>query len=99
MTSSPPVQDKDQDQELDNFAPIMSDWYETGSFCLLLTLLTVYPCLLVHAVHASGGVAGGWTGTGTGRLCPYPAAWGRDGTRGCHVPGVAAHGQCQWSQQ
>ena len=31
----------------------MSDWYETGSFCLLLTLLIVYPCLLIHGTHMS----------------------------------------------
>ena len=29
-------------------APISRDWYETGSFCLLLALMTVYPCLLVQ---------------------------------------------------
>jgi len=34
-------------------APIMSEWRETGSFCLLLTLLTVYPCLLIHGPNLS----------------------------------------------
>ena len=29
-------------------APIMSAWWETGTFCLLLLLLTVFPCLLVE---------------------------------------------------
>ena len=28
-------------------APVSSGWVETGSFCLLVTLLTAYPCLLV----------------------------------------------------
>jgi len=28
-------------------APVLSHWYETGSFCLLVVLLTAYPCLLV----------------------------------------------------
>lgn len=28
-------------------APVSSQWVETGSFCLLVTLLTAYPCLLV----------------------------------------------------
>ena len=28
-------------------APVWSGWVETGSFCLLVTLLTAYPCLLV----------------------------------------------------
>jgi len=28
-------------------APLLSSWAETGSFCLLLTLLTAYPSLLV----------------------------------------------------
>ena len=29
-------------------APVTSAWRETGTFCLLLVLLTVYPCLLVE---------------------------------------------------
>ena len=29
-------------------APVMSEWRQTGMFCLLLLLLTVYPCLLVE---------------------------------------------------
>ena len=28
-------------------APLMSDWWQTGTFCLLLLLLTVFPCLVV----------------------------------------------------
>lgn len=28
-------------------APVVSSWFETGSFCLLICLLTAYPCLLV----------------------------------------------------
>ena len=28
-------------------APVMSDWWQTGMFCLLLLLLTVFPCLVV----------------------------------------------------
>jgi len=28
-------------------APVLSSWAETGSFCLLLTLLTAYPVLLI----------------------------------------------------
>ena len=34
-------------------APISRDWQETGSFCLLVSLLTVYPCLLVHGPRSS----------------------------------------------
>ena len=29
-------------------APVTSQWRETATFCLLLLLLTVYPCLLVQ---------------------------------------------------
>ena len=29
-------------------APVMSEWWQTGMFCLLLLLLTVYPCLVVE---------------------------------------------------
>ena len=47
----------------------MSDWYETGSFCLLLTLLTVYPCLLVHGTHVSA-LTRVWTGSVTSVTCP-----------------------------
>ena len=47
----------------------MSDWYQTGSFCLLLTLLTVYPCLLVHGARVSA-LTRVWTSSVTSVTCP-----------------------------
>ena len=47
----------------------MSDWYETGSFCLLLTLLTVYPCLLVHGTRVSA-LTRVWTSSVSSVTCP-----------------------------
>ena len=43
-------------------APLLSYWQETASFCLLVVLLTAYPCLLVlgptpsslHSLYTSG---------------------------------------------
>jgi len=34
-------------------APVLSSWSETGSFCLLLTLLTTYPVLLILGPNIS----------------------------------------------
>jgi len=41
-------------------APVLSSWYETGSFCVLICLLTAYPCLLVLGPTSLVSV---WTST------------------------------------